>query len=183
MFGFQKSQQYLAVLVVVSSIQVSALSMAQTVNSGHIDMRTQQTVDTGHIDMRTGTLRGSTLRVYNERRDPVTNIAVPAAIGGVVGGATGAVFGDVSILEGAAVGAGTGAAFGAAEHYLPDRSIEQRTAKGAALGLGAGILAGEILTGGLIGAGAGAVYHVIKRQGWFGRETCYNLQGNPVVCP
>lgn len=153
------------------------------VETQHIDMRTQQTVDTGHIDMRTGTIRGTDVQVQNRRRDTVTNIVVPTAVGAVIGAGTGAIFGNVSVLEGAAIGAGTGAVFGAAETFLPEDSAVEPIAKGAAIGAGTGLVFDEFLTGALIGAGAGGVYYIVRQSGWFGRDRCYDVYGNRVTCP
>jgi hypothetical protein len=65
-------------------------------------------------------------------------------------------------LAGALTGAGTGAL--SQSHYLKDKPLLRNTAKGAVIGTGASYAMGsDRLKGAVLGAGAGAGYHYIRK--------------------
>lgn len=93
-------------------------------------------------------------------------IVKQAAVGAAIGAGAGVLSDRTSVGKGALAGALTGAGTGALSqsHYLKDKPLLRNTAKGAVIGTGASYAMGsDRLKGAVLGAGAGAGYHYIRK--------------------
>jgi hypothetical protein len=93
-------------------------------------------------------------------------IVKQAAVGAMIGAGAGVLSDRASVGKGAVAGALSGAGTGAVSQsrYFRDKPLLRNTAKGAIIGTGASYATGsDKLKGAVLGAGAGAGYHYIRK--------------------